>query len=488
MAIDYPNSPTVGSSFTSGGFRWTWDGQKWNAGSGSGGQVWSVAGRTGDVVLTHIDITDWAAATPFLPLAGGTISGPLTVSGSMTANGSLTLSGNAAASLQAVPLQQLNSTVGGYLPLSGGTLSGALTVNGALTLSGNAAANLQAVPFQQLASTVGGYLPLTGGTITGALAVNSTMSVGSTLTVGGNTTIVGATLNVGNRIFLVVSGSYNILYDGSGNGALLAGGSGDQSNYYRNSSHYFQSVGGGSAFLYVQSGGVTCYVPLTANSTLTVGGAVTVNGVLTATSGGTAIYANNGNIYAAGSITANAQLVSNSGTSVFSLIQINGGGNAVYVPNGSVYAAGAITAASGTSTIFGLSINGGGTALSVPGGNASIGAQLNVGGDAYANNFYQNSDASLKWNIEPADTDCLAVLRNLSLVSYDRDTISSGGGIQRHVDVGVTAQDVRDYMPNAVVEQDSLLAVDLLALVAHLIGAVQQLAERLEAVEEIIVP
>jgi hypothetical protein len=79
--IDYPNSPTLNQKFTSGGHQWSWDGQKWVAGSGAGGgQVYSVAGRTGDVVLTHIDITDWTAATtalPFLPLAGGQVTGPI---------------------------------------------------------------------------------------------------------------------------------------------------------------------------------------------------------------------------------------------------------------------------------------------------------------------------------------------------------------------------------------------------------------------------
>ena len=31
MAIDFPNSPTVGQIFTSGGATWEWDGAKWTA-------------------------------------------------------------------------------------------------------------------------------------------------------------------------------------------------------------------------------------------------------------------------------------------------------------------------------------------------------------------------------------------------------------------------------------------------------------------------
>jgi hypothetical protein len=57
-----------------------------------------------------------------------------------------------------VPLQQLNSTLGNYVPLGGNaTIIGPLTMSGAgasLTLNSNASANLQAVPLQQLNAVV----------------------------------------------------------------------------------------------------------------------------------------------------------------------------------------------------------------------------------------------------------------------------------------------------------------------------------------------
>jgi hypothetical protein len=56
-------------------------------------------------------------------------------------------------------------TVGGFLPLTGGTLTGNLV------LPGNAAAALQAVPKQQLDAAIATRLPLTGGTLTGALVL-----------------------------------------------------------------------------------------------------------------------------------------------------------------------------------------------------------------------------------------------------------------------------------------------------------------------------
>jgi len=55
--IDFPNSPTVGQQFTAAGVTWTWDGTKW---TGNG------------------------LNTPYLPLAGGTLSGPLTLAGNPT--------------------------------------------------------------------------------------------------------------------------------------------------------------------------------------------------------------------------------------------------------------------------------------------------------------------------------------------------------------------------------------------------------------------
>ena len=49
--IDFPNSPTAGQQFSAAGVNWTWDGVKWTA----------------------------AADVAYLPLAGGTMLGPLTL-------------------------------------------------------------------------------------------------------------------------------------------------------------------------------------------------------------------------------------------------------------------------------------------------------------------------------------------------------------------------------------------------------------------------
>jgi hypothetical protein len=58
-----------------------------------------------------------------------------------------------------VPAQwvQITGTVGNFLPIAGGTMTGPIT------LAGNAAAPLQAMPLQQMTTTLLGYLPLTAG-------------------------------------------------------------------------------------------------------------------------------------------------------------------------------------------------------------------------------------------------------------------------------------------------------------------------------------
>jgi hypothetical protein len=97
MALDFPDAPTVGAIFTSGGLSWTWDGTKWTAtGAGSPGL--------------------------YVPLAGGTMSGPLTAPSVTSSGGSID-----------------NTVLGGTTPaaasftsLNGGQLAGMrnLIING----------------------------------------------------------------------------------------------------------------------------------------------------------------------------------------------------------------------------------------------------------------------------------------------------------------------------------------------------------------------
>jgi len=60
--LDFPANPTYGQIYASGPFQWKWDGEKWINGYGSSSIVTSVAGKTGDVILVHSDISDWNSA------------------------------------------------------------------------------------------------------------------------------------------------------------------------------------------------------------------------------------------------------------------------------------------------------------------------------------------------------------------------------------------------------------------------------------------
>jgi hypothetical protein len=57
MAIDFPNTPNPGDTFTSAGVTWQWDGTKWNGGATQGNYVTSWNTRAGAVTLQQADIT-----------------------------------------------------------------------------------------------------------------------------------------------------------------------------------------------------------------------------------------------------------------------------------------------------------------------------------------------------------------------------------------------------------------------------------------------
>ncbi len=71
MAVDFPSSPALNDTYTSGGLIWTWDGVKWIA-PGAGGIVSSFNTRTGAVTLTNGDVTAVLPPSSTPPLVDGT--------------------------------------------------------------------------------------------------------------------------------------------------------------------------------------------------------------------------------------------------------------------------------------------------------------------------------------------------------------------------------------------------------------------------------
>ena len=105
------------------------------------------------------------------------------------------------------------------------------------------------------------------------------------------------------------------------------------------------------------------------------------------------------------------------------------------------------------------------------------------------------SDRRLKKNIHSTERDVLSELMKLNVVSYewnDQGAKAFGNAAVegRKVEVGLIAQEVEEFEPDAVMyvatdpdEKDRTAMINKKELVPHLIRAIQQLAERVETLE-----
>jgi hypothetical protein len=221
------------------------------------------------------------------------------------------------------------------LPLTGGTMTGAIV------LAGNAAANLNPVPLQQLTTSLGSYLPLTGGilagtgnlTIRGGVLVGAAGAVpaagglilngnaGSVLAAGGQLQLNGADAAPAYAIFQAYGGPAQ-LYLGRSDGTFAAQTpvqAGDQLGAVIAQGHGATSAGNG-AFLSFEATenwtdtahgsditfnacGLGSTTPVTSakltNNTATFTGTVTATGALTvaATAGVATSYLNGSHQY-----------------------------------------------------------------------------------------------------------------------------------------------------------------------------------------------
>lgn len=96
------------------------------------------------------------------------------------------------------------------------------------------------------------------------------------------------------------------------------------------------------------------------------------------------------------------------------------------------------------------------------------------------------SDRRLKENIEPSTYDAVAALNSIQIYSCDMRTTNTAPW--EHWDCAVIADEVESVIPNAYLEplpgiQDSYAGIRDLPLIATLIKAVQQLTERVAALE-----
>ena len=211
---------------------------------------------------------------------------------------------------------------------------------------------------------------------------------------------------------------------------------------------------------------------LTVMGNANVNGALTVNGVLTATN----------NVGIEGSLTVNQPSIFNSYLDVTGDLNVGGNINAA----GSIDIANAITI---SSTGFYAATNIGFTAPNIDfygtvneSNNLNVGSGIDVvnggvtaSGAMYAPAFNVTSDVRLKERINdcPLGLDAILELR-------PRDYYRKGNS---HLEYGLIAQEVRNVLPVAVRGDNKLLSIDPMALIAVLINAVKELAERFAELE-----
>lgn len=127
------------------------------------------------------NIVNGTTALPYLPLAGGTMTGAINMGGQSLTN-LATPSGNQDAATKKYVDDAISGSItpptGDYLPLSGGQMSGNIAMaNNRVTGLGTPTDNSDAVPKSYLDTAVstagdGKFVPLAGGTMTGALTLS----------------------------------------------------------------------------------------------------------------------------------------------------------------------------------------------------------------------------------------------------------------------------------------------------------------------------
>jgi hypothetical protein len=289
------------------------------------------------------------------------------------------------------------------------------------------------------------------------------------------------------------------------------------------------TVNGTGLALAVPSGNIQCGGTLTTGSTLTVGANATIATGLTVNASGLAVSVPNGNITCGGGCTFAAN-------STFSAdLTINGSGTALSAPNGAISCGGTLTVGANATIATGLTVSGSSLALYVPNGNLQVGGTITAGSNVVADvfrhaspkgarienwagsswdfmsfamitggylgaspdngssgfNYAPNasfSDQRLKIDIRDTQVDALAAIlatpvRAFSLNEEGKKRLPS---LPEHFRVGLVAQEVEKTMPEVVhtlPEVDDMRMIRDHLITPYLIRALQQLAERVSALE-----
>ena len=420
---------------------------------------------------------------PFLPQSGGTMSGILT------------LVGNPSGPLDATPRQYVDSvgtTASQALSVAQGAVprTGA-TMTGPLVLSQNPSSALGAATKQY----VDGFLPLTGGYVSGLTTFNAQVSVtGNFYTYA---LFIGAFNNYEWNFSVNSQGSKFVTY---------------RSGWY----DYWDGTNGTRGWMAPGNYGL---MVLGGNGDLTVTGKVTINGVgitYNRFDQDAIAFGWNGfvNLYVNGTYEGDVATTSWVNGSLGNYLPLSGGAISGNLgTNGTLYSGSMMTCGAGL-TVYGpanltnalqvgsyftcsthgsigdtgwyYSGTGNNHGFQIWYGSPNIFIRMDGSSDVYVG---VPSDENLKQDIAPSTFNCLDVIRRIPLFQFRFRAFGTGDDEGKTFDaapdapiipVGFVAQRQQEIFPDSVVGEKSL-SIDTLKMVAALVGAVQTLADRVDA-------
>jgi hypothetical protein len=424
------------------------------------------------------------AGTKYLPLTGGTLTGPLigttcsfsgtgTISGAFTTAAITCTTVNASGIVRCTGAHVIAQGAGGNPSLSmydtSQGVANILFTGGSNTVYlGNSDGN---------GNYAGTWYQLWAGvnsSIAGNLTVNGAFNTNGIT----GTTITGTAMVASSSVSINVAGGQNALiwYYVSGVRQYYAG-------CLSNGTYTVTDQTGGVARLVIDTTGHAVFA-----NNLSCNGAFNTNGITCTTinTQGSTITAGPVNCGAISATTINSNGNTITGGPVncgaISCTTITTNGNTI--TSGEVDSSGNISAAGDLFCNNGVQYNGRG-AHNI--GFNNSGTTLTfyaLGGSSGSWNF-TGSDERLKDNIAAARGDALAELARLKLISFDMPFPDIP---TRHFDCGFSAQDIHKLIPEAVTEIEHAdgkeqLVLDTLPLLARCVSAIQQLLARMEALE-----